>query len=118
MVIVGMTVIVPVAVAVVVAAQKPCAHDIHPEAHHRNRDRLCKVNRNRRQEASDGLVADEQRDHRKHDCTTKARQVAELTGTKHKPPIMGMSPRIGIRQCGDQHCAGVGRHMQAISDQR
>ncbi len=77
-----MTVTVPMTMPVMIAAQQPGAHDIDAEPDHRDRDGFGEMDRNRRQESRDRLIADQHGNHRKHDGAAEARQIAELAGSE------------------------------------
>ena len=51
----------------VAAAEQEHAGDIDNETEHRDRDRFLESDRYRRDKAGDCFVANEERDHRKHD---------------------------------------------------
>ena len=52
---------------VCLATEKPCAHDIHEQAQECDRYSLIEVNTNRFDQAGNGLIANEQGDHRQDD---------------------------------------------------
>jgi hypothetical protein len=76
------------------------------------------VDRNRRHESQNRLIADESGDHREHDGAGEAGQIAELSGSEYETRVMCMPPRVGIGQRRDQHRACMRRHVQTIGDQR
>lgn len=76
------------------------------------------MDRHRRQQAGDGLVTNQQRDHREHDRARKAGQIAELAGAEHEARIARVPARVRVRERGDQHRARVRRHVEPVRDER
>ena len=99
------------------AAQQPGAGDIHREAEAGDRDRLGEVDRHRREQAGDGLVADQQRDHRQDDRAGEAGEIAELAGAEGEARIVRRAARIGIGERREQQRAGMRAHVQAVGDE-
>jgi hypothetical protein len=106
------------AMAVVTAAQQPHAYQVDQQADHGDRNRFAEVNRYRRHKARNCLVANQHRNHCKHDGTRKPCEVAELAGTEHEAGVRGMFARVGVREGRNQHSPGVSRHVQAVGDKR
>jgi hypothetical protein len=106
------------AVTVMMAAgQQPHAGDIDDEAKDRDRDRLVEADGNRREQARNRFVADQQGNHRQNDGAAVAGQIAELAGAEGEIAIIGVFAGIGIGQRGQQQRAGMGRHVQSVGDQ-
>src|SRR6478672_5893057 len=82
-------------------AEEQNARDIHYQSEHCNWDRLIEANRNGPDKAPEGFVADEERDHRKHDGTRKPREVAELPGAESEAGIVRVPPRVTIGEGGE-----------------
>src|SRR5258708_39649841 len=94
---VRMTVSVTMAVAVMLAAaQEPCARDIYRQAETGDRDRLGKMNGYGSENAADGFIPDQQRDHGEHDRAREAGEVAELAGAECKGWIVGVFAGVSI----------------------
>src|SRR5665213_2324878 len=68
--------------------------------------------------ASDGFVANQERDHGEHDRTGKAGEIAKLARAKGEVGIFRMSARVRIGQRGQEEGASVGAHMQTIRHER
>ena len=75
---VAMPVMVAVVVPVMPAAQQPHARQVDRETEHRDRNRLAKMDRDRRQQPRNRLVADQDRDHREHDRAREPGQAPSL----------------------------------------
>ena len=67
---------------------------------------------------TDAFIPYQERDHRQHEGAGKAGEIAELAGAEDETFVSGVSSSVEIGECGDDECACVGRHMQAIRDQR
>ena len=100
------------------AAQQQHAGDIDQQSQHGDRDRLVEADRNRRDEARDGLVTDEQRDHGEHDRAGESREIAELAGSEREPRVVRVPAGVAIGQRGEQERAGMGGHVHAVRDER
>ena len=100
------------------AAEQERADDIDDQSQHGDRDRLVEADRYRRDEARDRFVTDQHRNHQKYDGAGEAGEVAELAGAEGEARILGVAPRIAIGQRGEQERAGMGRHVQAVGDER
>jgi hypothetical protein len=109
---------VAVAVIMTAAAEQEHAGDIDDQSEHGDRDRLVEADRHRCKQARDRLVTDEDRDHRQHDGAGEAGEVAELAGAEGEARVVGMAPRIAVGERREQERAGMGRHVQAVGDQR
>ena len=72
----------------------------------------------RMDEAADSFISDEQCDHCQNDRRGEAGEVAELASAESKPAIAHVPARIAISQRRQEQGAGMGRHVQAIGDQR
>src|SRR6266704_491421 len=91
-----MTMIVAMMVVVSAAAQQQHAGHIDQQSEGGDRDRFVEADRNRRDEARDGLVSDQQRDHGEHDRAAESREVAELAGSEREPPIVRVPAGVAI----------------------
>ena len=100
------------------AAQEPGAEDVHQQAQKRDRYRFKEVDVNRRQKAPDGLVADQQGDEHQHDGAGETGEITQLAGAEAEARVAGVLAGEGVGQCRDQHRDRVGRHVQAVRDQR
>ena len=76
------------------------------------------MDRDRREDAAYGLVADQDRDHCEDDGAGEAREVAELAGAEGEAWIVGVLARVGIGERRQQERAGMGAHVQAVGDER
>src|SRR5581483_772365 len=65
---------------VMAAGQQPGAGDVDQKPERGDRDRLVEGDRNRIEEAKHRLIADQKGDHREHDRTGIAGEIAELAG--------------------------------------
>ena len=101
----------------IAAAQQPGAGDVHGKAQAGDRDRLGEVDRHRREQAADRLIADQQRDHRQDDRAGEAGEVAELAGAEGEARIVGVPARVAVGQRRQQQGAGMGAHVQPVGDQ-
>ena len=97
----------PVAVMMVAATQEPCARDVHGQAKTGDRDRLAEVDRDRREDAAHGFIADQQCDHREDDRAGEAGEVAELARAEAEIGIVGMFSGVGIGERREQERARV-----------
>src|ERR1700761_1275486 len=87
----GRMVMAPMMMLVVPApGEQPSTRDVHREAEAGDGDRLADADRHRVDEARDGLVADQERDHREHDRAAEAGEVTQLAGAESKARIMGV----------------------------
>src|SRR5271169_4762436 len=110
---IGMT--VPVTVAVMVAAaEQPRARDIYSKTEAGDRDGFGEVNRHGREQAADGLIADQQRDHCEDDRAREPGEVAKLAGPKSEARVVGVSAGVGIGECRKQKSPCVGAHMEPV----
>ena len=100
------------------AAQEPCARDVHGQAKAGDRDRLAEVDRDRREDAAHGFIADQQCDHREDDRAGEAGEVAELARPEGEIGIVGVLAGVGVGERGEQERAGVRAHMQPVGDER
>ena len=66
----------------------------------------------------DGLVPDEERDHRQNDGAAEPGKVAELAGDEGETQVLGVVAGIAVGQRRQQQRAGVRGHMQAVSYER
>jgi hypothetical protein len=95
--------IVPAMAATVMmtaAAQEPGAGDIHGESDTGNRNRFSEMNLHGGENASDGFVANQERNHGEHDGTGEAGEIAKLARAKGEVGIFRMSARVRIGQRG------------------
>ncbi len=77
-VVVVMLAIVGVPVMVVLVEEKPGTDEIYDKAEHRDGDRLVEADRDRRQQAIDRLISDEQGNERENDRAGEPSEFAEL----------------------------------------
>src|SRR5580658_1755626 len=77
-------------------AEQEHAHDIDDQSQNRNRNGLVEVDRNGPDQSRNGLVADEDRDHRQHDSAGESRQIAKLAGAETEAVVLRMAARITI----------------------
>jgi len=112
--------VAPVAVMVVVAAaaEQPGAHGVDDEPENGDRDRLGERDRPRRDQPADRLEGDQRRDHRQHDRTGEAGEVAELARPEGEARVVGVAARQRVGERGEQQRAGVGAHMETVCDER
>ena len=54
------------------------------------------MDRDRREQAADRLVADEERDHRQNERAGEAGEIAELAGTEGEARIVGVAASKGV----------------------
>ena len=54
------------------------------------------MNRNRIENAVDGFIADQERDHGEHDGAGEAGEIAELTGAEGEGWIVGVPAGVGV----------------------
>jgi hypothetical protein len=117
-VVVLMIVVMPMIVMMVAAAaEQPDAGHVHGETETGDGNRRAKMDRHRVEEAHDGLVADQQRDHGQHDGAAEAGEIAELAGAEGEAGVMGVAAGEAISEGGQQQCTGMGAHMQPVGDQ-
>jgi hypothetical protein len=109
----------PVAMAVIMvpSLQEHRAGNIHGKPETCNRYRLGKVDRNRREDAADGFVANQHRDHRKDNGTGETREIAELASPERKSRILGVPASVAIGKRREQQSAGMGAHVHAVGDE-
>lgn len=108
----------PVAVPMIATAQQPGAGDIHGEPQTGDWNGFGEMDRHRRKDAGYRFIADQDCDHRQDDRAGETCQVAELAGSEAEPLVIGVLAGIGVGQCREQQRAGMGTHVQPISDQR
>ena len=115
----GMIVAVVVAMAVMVAtpAEQPNTGEVHGQAECCDRDCLGKMDRHRREQATHGLIADQDCDHCQHDRAGEARQVAQLAGAEAEPGVLGVFAGVAVSQGRQQQRTGMGAHVQPVRDQ-
>ena len=113
-----MPVPMPVAVMMVAAAEEPCARYVHGQAEASDRDRLAEVDRDRREDAAHGFIADQQCDHREDDRAGEAGEVAELARSEGEIRIVRVLTGVSIGERREQERAGVRAHMQPVGDER
>ena len=95
--VVGLGMTVPVTVAVIVAvAKQPRARDIYSKTEAGDRDGFGEVNRHGREQAADGLIADQQRDHCEDDRAREPGEVAKLAGPKSEARVVGVSAGVSV----------------------
>jgi hypothetical protein len=116
MIVAVMTVIV--AVMMTAAAQEPRAGHIDGEANAGNRNRLGEMDRYGCENAGDGLIADQERDHGEYDGAGEPGEIPKLAGAKCEVGIFRMSASVGIGESREEKGTGVGAHMQPIRYQR
>ena len=109
---------VVVPVMMVAAAQQPCARYVHGQASAGDRDRLEELDRDRREDAGHGFVADQQCDHREDDRAGEAGEVAELARAEGEIGIVGVLAGVGVGERREQKRARVRAHMQPVGDER
>jgi hypothetical protein len=68
-------------------------------------------------EADHRLVADQYGDHREHDGTGEAGEIAELAGAEAKTLVVGMPTRVAIGQRGQEQRTRMRRHVQPVGDE-
>jgi hypothetical protein len=73
---------------------------------------------NRRQKAPDGLVADKKRNESQHDGAAEPGEITQLAGAEAEARVARVLAGEGVGPCGNQHRNRVGRHVQAVRDQR
>ena len=122
-VIVVMAMMMPMAVSmsvmmVATPAQQPNAGHVHGQAKDRDRDCLGKADRHGRKQAADGLVADQDGDHRQHDRAGEPGQVAQLAGAEGEAGVGRVAAGEGVGQRRQQQRARVRAHVQAVRHQR
>jgi hypothetical protein len=68
------------------AAQQPDASDIHRQSKAGDRNGFGEMDWNRRKKAADGLIADQERDHRQNNGAAESCQIAQLgsNGTENR----------------------------------
>ena len=76
------------------------------------------MDRDRREEAADRFVTDQQGNHRQHKSATETRQIPELARTEREAAAAGMTPRQPIGAGRQPQRADMGRHMSAIGQKR
>ena len=119
-VIMGITVTMAVAMTMAVimpTGQQPGARDVDRKPNDSDRDGLTEVDRKRVQEAIDGLIADQDGDHREHDSAAVACQIAELARAESETTVIGITAGKRVGQSSQKQGAGMRRHMQSIGDQ-
>ena len=104
--------------AMTAATEQEHARDVDNESQHRNRNGLVEVDRNRPDQAGDGFVADEDRDHGQHDGAGEAGQISQLAGAEAETIVFGVTARVAVGQRCEQKRARVRRHMQTVGDER
>jgi len=98
------------------SAEKPGCYAIHDKAASCDQNRLVKMNCHRRKKTHCGFVTDDEGDDRKHDRARISGKIAELAGTEDEAGVVGVPPRIGISQSGDQKRQGVRCHVKAVGN--
>jgi len=106
----------PVRMAMLAAGKQPGAGDIDQKSERGDRNRLGEMDRHRREQAADRLVADQERDHRQNEGAGKARQIAELSGAEGEARILRVAARKRIGERRQQQGAGVRAHVQPVGD--
>jgi hypothetical protein len=105
-------------VMIMVIAQKQRAKQVDAEPDDGNQDGLIEANRYRTKQTFHAFITDEQRDHRERYRTRESREVAQLSGAKGQAGIVGVSPRIRIRQGRDKKRARMRGHVQSVGNER
>ena len=115
----AMAVRMPVAVGVtmITKAEQQRTGDVDGKAKTGNRNGLGEMNRHRREDAADGLVADQHCNHCQDDRTGESRQIAEFSSPEREARVVGVLAGVGVGERGEQQCAGVRAHMQTIRDE-
>ena len=103
---------------VMIAAEQPGAGNVDGKPKGCDRDGLSKLDRHRIEQATDGLVTNQQRDHRQDDGAGKSGEIAEFSRAECKSRVAGVSARVGIGEGCEQQCARMRAHMKPIGDQR
>ena len=98
--------------------QEPGAGEIDAETERRKHDGLAEIDRHRRDEPRQRLVADQQRDQRQDHRAGECRELADLAGAEGKARIARVASCETVGECGDAEGAGVGRHVPAVGDDR
>src|ERR1700674_405692 len=91
-----MRVVMAMVVMMVTAAEQEDAGHVDAEPDRRDRDRFVVLDRDRRDETHDRLVADQHGDHRQHHGAGESREIAELAGAEAEALVVGMPARIAV----------------------
>jgi hypothetical protein len=94
--------------------QKPRAGEIHEQPEHRNRAGLPIVDRDWLEHAEHRLIADEDRNHREHQCARIPGELAKLSLPERKAIVMRMVTGEPISEDCDPQRSGMGRHVPTI----
>jgi hypothetical protein len=114
-VVVSMTMAVAMSMPVtmiVVPAKKPRAGHVDRESKNGGMDR------DRFEEATDGFIADQERDHRQDDGAGESGQVTELAGPERDSRIIRVSAGVGICECREQQSTCMRAHMKSVGNER
>jgi len=97
-----------------IVAKEPGACQVHAQPKDSDCDCFIIGNGDRMNEAVNTLVADENRDHAKHDGACEAREVAELSRPEGETVIVDMTPRVRVGEGRYRERCRVGGHVPAI----
>ena len=98
--------------------EQPGAQKVHAEADDRHDDRLLEADGDRREQADDRLVADQERDQRQDQGARKSSKVAELAGAVREAGIVGVAAGEVVGQGRDAEGGRVGRHVPPVGHER
>ena len=111
-------VLVAMLMVMVMIVQQEYAEQIDCEPQHRDRNGLPEPDGDRIDEAHHQLIADQQRHHSQDNGARERRQLAELAGTEREPIIIDVPAGEIVGDGGDGKRRHMGRHVQAVGDQR
>jgi hypothetical protein len=75
------------------------------------------VKRQGLKQASEGLVGNQQRDHRQDNGAGESGEVAELAGSESETRIIHVPARVGIGERREQERSGMRAHVQPVGDE-
>src|ERR1700728_2037365 len=99
------------------SAQEKYACDIDDQTERGDRNSLIEIDSDRKEQARDGLVGNQQRDHGQYDGAGESGEIAELAGAEGKALVIDMVARVAVGQGGQQQRAGMGRHVQPVGNE-
>ena len=112
-----MLMLMPVLMRMLALVQQPGAGEIDDQAEHGDGNRLVEADRDRRGQAHNGFIADQQRDDGQDDGAGITRQLSQLAGAEGVARIMGVAAGKPVGQRRNCQRSGMGRHVEAIGQQ-
>ncbi len=106
------------AVIVSSTAEEKHTRNIDHQSQHSDWKCLGIMDWDRPDEARQGFVADEKRDHGKDDGAAEACEIAQLASAEAEARVVRIVPGVSVGERGKQQRARVRRHVESVRNQR